>query len=135
MTSNEKLITNIIDKINIHQASLLSMNIALKNLASIPDNVYVDGKFIPETALNAQAIIKGDSTIPVISVASIIAKVFRDSIMFNYSKIFSNYLFEKNFGYGTKYHLNSLKIHGLTKIHRKTFKPCDHISKSDFYSN
>lgn len=125
----------IIDKINIHQASLLSMSIALKNLTSIPDKVYVDGKFIPETTLNAQAVIKGDSTIPVISVASIIAKVFRDTIMSNYSRVFSNYLFDKNFGYGTKYHLNALKIHGLTKIHRKTFKPCDELSISDFYSN
>ena len=125
----------VIDKINIHQASLLSMQFALNNLQSIPDKVYVDGKFIPETVFNAQAVIRGDKIIPVISVASIIAKVFRDNIMINYSKVFSNYLFEKNYGYGTKFHLNSLKIYGLTKIHRKTFKPCDKTSISDFCSN
>ena len=101
------------------------MKIALNNLLSIPDKVYVDGKFIPETIFNTQSVVRGDSIIPVISVASIIAKVFRDNIMVNYSKVFSNYLFEKNYGYGTKYHLNSLKVHGVTKIHRKTFKPCD----------
>ena len=126
--------SSVIDKINIHQASLLSMRIALNNLFSIPDKVYVDGKFIPETIFNTQPVVRGDSTIPVISVASIIAKVFRDNIMVNYSKVFSNYLFEKNYGYGTKYHLNSLKVHGLTKIHRKTFKPCE-IAISDFCSN
>ena len=127
--------SSVIDKINIHQASLLSMKIALNNLLSIPDKVYVDGKFIPETIFNAQSVVRGDSIIPVISVASIIAKVFRDNIMVNYSKVFSNYLFEKNYGYGTKYHLNSLKVHGLTKIHRKTFKPCDKMTISDFCSN
>ena len=77
----------------------------------------------------------GESIIPVISIASIIAKVFRDNIMINYSKVFSNYVFEKNFGYGTKGHLDSLKIHGVSKIHRKTFKPCEILSKSDFCSN
>ena len=127
--------SSVIDKINIHQASLLSMKIALNNLLSIPDKVYVDGKFIPDTIFNTQSVVRGDSIIPVISVASIIAKVFRDNIMVNYSKVFSNYLFEKNYGYGTKYHLNSLKVHGLTKIHRKTFKPCDMVTKFDFCSN
>ena len=127
--------SSVIDKINIHQASLLSMQFALNNLQSIPDKVYVDGKFIPETIFNAQSVVRGDSIIPVISVASIIAKVFRDNIMINYSKVFSNYLFEKNYGYGTKFHLNSLKVHGLTKIHRKTFKPCDMVTISDFCSN
>ena len=73
------------------------MKIALKNLASNPDMVYIDGKFIPETIFNAQSVVKGDSIVPVISVASIIAKVFRDNIMVGYSKVFSNYLFEKNF--------------------------------------
>ena len=127
--------SSVIDKINIHQASLLSMKIALNNLLSIPNKVYVDGKFIPKTIFNTQSVVKGDVIIPVISVASIIAKVFRDNIMVNYSKVFSNYLFEKNFGYGTKYHLNSLKVHGLTKIHRKTFKPCDMATMPDFCSN
>ena len=57
------------------------MKIALKNLASNPDMVYVDGKFIPETIFNAQSVVSGDKIIPVISIASIIAKVFRDNIM------------------------------------------------------
>ena len=80
--------SSVIDKINIHQASLLSMKIALNNLLSIPDKVYVDGKFIPETIFNTQSVVRGDKIIPVISVASIIAKVFRDNIMVNYSKSF-----------------------------------------------
>jgi ribonuclease HII len=125
----------VIDKINIHQASLLSMQIALKNLASNPDMVYVDGKFTPETVFKVQSVVKGDSIVPVISVASIIAKVFRDNIMVNYAKVFSDYLFEKNFGYGTKYHIDSLKMNGLTRIHRKTFKPCNMIFTPDSCSN
>ena len=64
--------------------------------------VYVDGKFIPETTFNAQSVISGDKIIPVISIASIIAKVFRDNIMINYSKVFSNYLFEKNLDTGLR---------------------------------
>jgi ribonuclease HII len=111
------------------------MQIALKNLASNPDMVYVDGKFTPETVFKVQSVVKGDSIVPVISVASIIAKVFRDNIMVNYAKVFSDYLFEKNFGYGTKYHIDSLKMNGLTRIHRKTFKPCNMIFTPDSCSN
>ena len=125
----------VIDKINIHHASLLSMQIALKNLTSNPDMVYVDGKFIPETTFNAQSVVSGDKIIPVISIASIIAKVFRDNIMTNYSKVYTNYIFEKNFGYGTKGHIDSLKVHGVSKIHRITFKPCNMLTKIDFCSN
>ena len=72
-------------------------------------------------------IINGDEKIKVISAASIIAKVYRDNLMIKLAKEFSNYAWERNFGYGTKAHLEGLKNFGVTSHHRKGFKPIHKI--------
>jgi len=112
-----------IEKLNILQASLLSMRRAILNLSKRPDLVFVDGIFAPKVSYQCKTFIKGDEKIKCISAASIIAKVHRDKMMIQMSKKFKNYSWNKNFGYGTKEHIMGLKKYGLTIMHRKNFKP------------
>ena len=114
---------NEIEKLNILNASLLSMKRAILGLSKKPDLVLVDGIFAPEITFDCKTIIKGDEKIKCIGAASILAKVYRDQAMIKMSKKFKNYYWSKNFGYGTKQHLSGLKKFGLTTMHRKNFKP------------
>ena len=114
-------------KLNILQASLLSMKRALKQLKVKPDLTLIDGNFAPSGLKNYKTIINGDEKIKVISAASIIAKVYRDKLMIKLAEEFSNYAWENNFGYGTKAHLEGLKKFGITSHHRKGFKPIHNI--------
>ena len=117
-----------INKINILNASLLSMKRALNKLKIKPSLVYVDGIFIPKNMkMKCKAFVKGDEKIISIAAASIIAKVARDLFMINLAKKFPNYNWNKNFGYGTYEHLHGLKKYGVTKHHRKRFKPVHNI--------
>ncbi len=109
--------------LNILHASLLSMKRAIGRLSQKPDLTLIDGNFAPKGLENYKTIINGDEKIKVISAASIIAKVYRDKFMIKLSKKFSNYAWERNFGYGTKAHLEGLKKFGVTSHHRKGFKP------------
>ena len=113
-----------INKINILNASLLSMQRALKKLKHKPSIAYIDGIYAPKNVkVKCKTFIKGDEKITCISAASIIAKVARDLFMIKLAKNYPGYSWDKNFGYGTSYHLNSLKKFGITKHHRKKFKP------------
>ena len=109
--------------INILQASLLSMKRAIDKLEKKPDQVLIDGPFAPGGLKNYKTIIKGDEKIKCIGAASIIAKTYRDLLMIKLSKKFTHYAWERNFGYGTKAHMEGLKIFGITSHHRKGFKP------------
>ena len=119
-------VNEILD-LNILQASLLSMKRAIERLTVKPGLTLIDGNFAPKGLKNYKTIINGDEKIRVISAASIIAKVYRDHFMIKLSKKFSNYAWERNFGYGTKAHLESLKKYGVTMHHRKGFKPVHKI--------
>ena len=114
-------------KLNILQASLLSMKRALEQLVVKPDMTLIDGNFAPRGLKNYKTIINGDEKIKVISAASIIAKVYRDNLMIKLAEEFSHYAWETNFGYGTKAHLEGLKKFGITSHHRKSFKPIHKI--------
>jgi ribonuclease HII len=115
---------NEINKINILNASLLSMKRALRKLKYKPKIAYIDGIFSPKnTKIKCKSFIKGDENIKCIAAASIIAKVARDLFMINLSKKHQHFMWHKNFGYGTKEHLISLKKYGITKHHRRKFKP------------
>ena len=118
---------NEILNLNILQASLLSMKRAIERLTVKPGLTLIDGNFAPKGLKNYKTIINGDEKIKVISAASIIAKVYRDHFMIKLSKKFSNYAWDKNFGYGTKAHLEGLKKFGVTSHHRKGFKPIHKI--------
>ena len=116
--------------LNILQASLLSMKRAIEKLEIKPGITLIDGNFAPSGLKNYKTIINGDEKIKVISAASIIAKVYRDKFMIRLSKKFSNYAWDRNFGYGTKAHFEGLKKFGVTSHHRKGFKPIHKILSS-----
>lgn len=111
-----------IDRINILQAALLSMLIAVENLKPQPDFLLIDGKFTIQTKYPQQAIIKGDSLSLSISAASVIAKVTRDRIMVHYHADYPIYGFNRHKGYPTKDHREAIRINGCCPIHRKTFR-------------
>ena len=110
-------------KLNILNASLLSMKRAINKLAIRPDLILIDGQFAPKGIKNFKTVIKGDEKVKCISAASILAKVYRDNLMIKMSKKFKYYFWNKNFGYGTKEHLEGLKKYGFSTLHRKNFKP------------
>jgi ribonuclease HII len=113
-----------ISKINILNASLLSMKRALKKLKYKPSVAYIDGPFAPKNIkIKCKTFIKGDEKITCIAAASIVAKVARDLFMIKLAKKYPKYSWEKNFGYGTVHHLRGLKKYGITKHHREKFKP------------
>ncbi len=113
--------------LNILHASLLSMKRAIEKLTVKPSLTLIDGNFAPIGLKNYKTIVNGDEKIKEISAASIIAKVYRDRLMIKLSKKFSYYAWERNFGYGTKAHLEGLKKFGVTAHHRKGFKPVHKI--------
>ena len=112
-----------IEKINILQASLLAMHLAIKNLDFKPSHLAIDGnKFNPYPKIDHTCVIKGDGKYMNIAAASIIAKTKRDEIMRKLSISFPEYLWNKNKGYPTKKHKNAIYQFGTTKYHRKSFK-------------
>ena len=113
-----------IEKLNILNASLLAMKRAIIKLNKKPQKILIDGNKIPNMKnYNLKHVIRGDDLIPEISAASIIAKVSRDRLIKKISKNYENYFWDKNAGYGTKKHILAIKKFGITKHHRKTFKP------------
>ena len=117
-----------INEINILNASLLSMKRALSKLKLKPSMAYIDGLFIPKNMeIKCKAFIKGDEKIISIAAASIVAKATRDLFMIKLGKKFPKYRWNKNFGYGTAEHIKSLRKYGITKHHRKKFKPIHNI--------
>jgi len=111
-----------IDTFNIHNATLLAMKRAFCTLDIRADRAVVDGKFTPSISVPCTAVVKGDTSIPAIMAASIIAKVLRDRWMIRYSWIEPEYGFESHKGYPTKMHRAICSEIGLSPIHRKSFK-------------
>jgi ribonuclease HII len=111
-----------IDRINILQASLLSMRMAVDNLEPAPDYLLVDGTFPIRCQVPQQAIKHGDRRSQSIAAASIIAKVTRDRMMGAYHEEFPEFGFCQNKGYSTKAHRTALQVHGYCRIHRKSFR-------------
>ena len=115
---------DVIDEINILQASLRAMAISVADLKQQPDFVMIDGNKIPaELTIKAEAVVKGDNRVPCISAASIIAKVFRDQEMIEMDTIYPGYGLAKHKGYPTKVHMEALQKLGVTDIHRRSFGP------------
>jgi ribonuclease HII len=111
-----------IDRFNIHRATLMAMKRALAGIHPVPDLVMVDGLFVPECGLKAKAVVRGDQKIKAIMAASILAKTERDMWMVAYATIDSRYGFELHKGYPTKAHRAQVKRHGLSRIHRRSFR-------------
>lgn len=118
---------DVVDRINILQATLCAMKEAVENLCVEPDFVRVDGNKLPKWKWLSEAVVKGDDTVPEISAASIIAKTTRDAYMMKMAEVYPQYGFEHNVGYGTADHLLALQTFGPTAIHRKTFAPVKEV--------
>ena len=112
-----------IDEINILQATLLAMRRAVEGLRLKPAKVLVDGNRLPTLDVLAEAIVKGDATVPAISAASILAKVTRDRWCAELDAQYPQYGFAAHKGYGTAEHLAALQAYGACPEHRKTFAP------------
>ena len=110
-----------IDEINILQATYEAMRQAIAQLSCVPDILLNDAVVIPEVPIQQIPIIKGDAKSISIGAASIIAKVTRDRLMVEYDKVFPEYDFAGNKGYGSAAHIEALKKYGPTPIHRRSF--------------
>ena len=111
-----------IDRLNILRAALLAMENAVMKLNPKPDFLLIDGNIETSLLIPQETVIGGDSTCNSIAAASIIAKVTRDLIMYDYHNIHPEYNFKKHKGYPTKEHFEALKKFGPCPIHRRTFK-------------
>lgn len=111
----------VIDEINILQATYLAMRKAIEGLSVKPDLLLNDAVIIPEVEIQQVKIIKGDAKSVSIAAASILAKVTRDHMMMEYDKLYPEYGFAKHKGYGTAAHIAALREHGPCPIHRNTF--------------
>ncbi len=110
-----------IDEYNIRNATYMAMNRALEALKTKIDYVLIDGDCIKDCLYPYSCVVKGDSKSASISAASILAKVTRDRYMLSLAEKYPEYQFEKHKGYGTKLHIEMLKEHGASPVHRKTF--------------
>lgn len=129
-----KVSSGVIDKIGINKANRLAFRRAIKNLKVRPDIILVDGQLtIPLSKHNRipqMTVIDGDSFVPEIQSASILAKEQRDSYIVRLSKKYPQYQWHKNKGYGSKEHIRRLSFYGPSPIHRMSFKPLN-----DWYTN
>jgi len=115
-----------IDAHGLSKAMRLGVSRALKAVgADYQTEIIIDGNvnYCPAKFARARYVIRADNLHPIVSAASIYAKVMRDTYMAQIARLYPNYHFEKHVGYGTALHLNSLKIHGLSPIHRRSYKP------------
>ena len=113
-----------IDQMNILRASLMAMRKAVMDLKQAPDIILVDGNYpIPNVEQPQFAVVGGDRQCQSISAASIVAKITRDRIMDKYQAMYPSFSFSKHKGYPTPEHLEELREHGPTDIHRRSFKP------------
>ncbi|KWW10900.1 MULTISPECIES: ribonuclease HII [Peribacillus] len=119
--------SDIIDEINIYQATKKAMIAAVNDLSGLPDHLLIDAMEL-DVPIPQLSLIKGDARSISISAASIIAKVTRDRMMKEYGEKYPEYGFEKHMGYGTSQHLDALDKHGLTPWHRRSFAPVKEIA-------
>lgn len=112
-----------IDALNILQATLLAMRRAVLALPVRPHQLMVDGLYCPQTDIPSEAIVKGDSKVAAISAASILAKTARDELMLRLHAQYPQYGFDGHKGYPTAAHVAALREHGVSEVHRRSFKP------------
>ncbi|WP_320836836.1 ribonuclease HII [Zhongshania sp.] len=120
-----------IDEINILQASLLAMHRAVAGLSIQPEYVLVDGNKVPKWPYKAEAVVKGDSRVPAIAAASILAKVTRDREMIALDGVYPGYGMAGHKGYPTKVHMEALQRLGVTPIHRRSYAPVRAMLESE----
>jgi len=112
-----------IDQLNILHATLLAMRRAIEALPLRPQRVLVDGLHCPVTGIPSEGIVQGDSKVEAISAASILAKTARDALMLELHEQYPYYGFAVHKGYPTAAHLSALREHGVSVVHRQSFRP------------
>lgn len=112
---------DVIEDVNILNATKLAMKEAISNLKVQPEYVLIDGNQMIDINIDAETVVSGDAKSESIAAASIIAKVTRDRMLLDWDKEYPEYGFAKHKGYGTKAHIEAIGKHGLTPIHRKSF--------------
>ncbi len=113
-----------IDRLNILQASLLAMRRAVEQLSLAPEYALIDGNRCPEALpCPARAVIGGDAQFTAIAAASILAKTVRDAGMLELHARYPQYAFDRHMGYPTALHLAALREHGISPVHRRSFRP------------
>ncbi len=122
---------DIIDQINILQATYRAMRDAYSRVASHASHVLIDGRPVPEFPATQKALVGGDAISHSIAAASVIAKVTRDRIMEELDAVYPHYGFRKHKGYGTAEHLVNLRSHGPCPVHRRSFSP---VAQPDLFS-
>ena len=114
---------SLIDEVNIFQATRLAMRQAVLAIPRTPNLLLIDGKIHLDLPLPQIGIVRGDAQSAAIAAASIVAKVYRDSLMNELDKIYPEYGFAVHKGYPTEHHLRMLRLKGASPVHRKTFRP------------
>ncbi|EJL94180.1 ribonuclease HII [Herbaspirillum sp. CF444] len=112
-----------IDQLNILHASMLAMRRAVESLQSVPTLALIDGNRCPVMTIRSEAIVKGDDKVPAISAASILAKTARDAALLVLHEQYPHYAFDQHKGYPTALHLERLRLHGVSPVHRKSYAP------------
>lgn len=112
-----------IDQLNILQATMLAMRRAVESLHVAPTLALIDGNRCPVMPIRSEAIIKGDDKVPEISAASILAKTARDASLMILHRQYPHYAFDQHKGYPTALHLERLRLHGVSPVHRKSYAP------------
>ncbi|MBB5393107.1 MULTISPECIES: ribonuclease HII [unclassified Herbaspirillum] len=112
-----------IDELNILHASMLAMRRAVESLATQPTLALIDGNRCPVMSIRSEAIVKGDDKVPAISAASILAKTARDAALMVLHDTYPHYGFDRHKGYPTALHLERLRLHGVSPVHRRSYAP------------
>lgn len=112
-----------VDRLNILWATMLAMKRAVQMLQVAPTEILVDGNRVPELPYPSRAVVSGDATVQQISAASILAKVARDAYMLELHEQYPQYGFDRHKGYPTKDHIEALRTHGASPVHRRSFAP------------
>ena len=124
-----------IDKINILQASMLAMRRAVEALQTVPTLALIDGNRCPVMKIQSIAIVGGDDKVDAISAASILAKTARDAALVMLHQQYPQYCFDQHKGYGTALHLERLRLHGASPVHRRTFAPVRAVIETAVQAN
>ncbi|MDP5007799.1 MAG: ribonuclease HII [Glaciimonas sp.] len=119
-----------IDTLNILQATMLAMKRAVEGLSQVPTLALIDGNRCPVMLIRAEAIIKGDDKVQAISAASILAKTARDAALAVLHAQYPHYAFDQHKGYPTALHLERLRLHGVSPVHRLSYAPVRNLLAS-----
>jgi ribonuclease HII len=122
-----------IDELGLTLAMRLAVERALIDIKALSiEEIIIDGNvnYCPIEFVSARAVVKADGSIPVVGAASILAKVRRDLVMKQLSDVHPNYGFDKHVGYGTKLHIEALRLHGFSSVHRLSYAPVAKFKKA-----